>query len=289
MDNIVKGGDTMTQLTTTATIPQIITSLQNTVGTLTKKTGVVIIPSSVDIAITPGIFNGTLASGKVLGDANLIPSNILYPKTIFGVVGTAGISGSQEYTTPGTYSFTVPSGITSLFALFVAGGGGGGGGGAITNGLYGTGTFYSAGGGGGGQGITRITVTPGQIVSVVVGAGGAHGTDAACGTGWSSFGTSGFTGGNSSVGGAVATGGTGGGSERSTYQTTCAIGYGGAGMGYGSSGSTGTWANAGGTWGYNYGTFGGYGGAGSMGVGAGGNGAFGTGSAGQPGKAIILW
>ena len=70
------------------------------------------------------------------------------------------IAGQQAYTTAGTYSWTAPSGVTSVSVVCVGGGGSG----------AGTGT----GGGGGGLGWkNNITIIPGQSYTVVVGAGGA--------------------------------------------------------------------------------------------------------------------
>lgn len=67
--------------------------------------------------------------------------------------------GEQLYTTPGTYTFTVPSKIKSICALCVGGGAGGG---------------KTTGGGGGALAYANnIAVTPGQQIQVVVGAGGA--------------------------------------------------------------------------------------------------------------------
>lgn len=73
---------------------------------------------------------------------------------------------SQSYTTPGTYTFTVPAGVTSL-RISVWGGGGAGGGAHSQNGA-------KAGGGGEGGSFVRgvYTVTPGTSYTVVVGAGG---------------------------------------------------------------------------------------------------------------------
>ena len=71
-------------------------------------------------------------------------------------------AGEAEYTTPGTYSWTAPEGITSVSAVAVGGGGGG---------LNST----SGGSGGGGGGLAwrnDITVVPGNSYSVIVGAGG---------------------------------------------------------------------------------------------------------------------
>ena len=68
--------------------------------------------------------------------------------------GGAGV-GQQEFTTPGTYTFTVPSGVTSVSVVCVGAGGAGG--------------AYGAGGGSLAY-KNNITVTPGQSHTVVVGA-----------------------------------------------------------------------------------------------------------------------
>ena len=67
-------------------------------------------------------------------------------------------------TTPGTYSFTVPTGITSI-TVECWGGGGAGGGVSSANGVGG-------GGGGGAYARSILTVTPGTVYSYTVGAGG---------------------------------------------------------------------------------------------------------------------
>jgi hypothetical protein len=74
-------------------------------------------------------------------------------------------------------SFTVPPGVTSIYASGCAGGGGGGGGaGGGTNNV-------GSGGGGGGAGQSaikqRLTVVPGTIYAISIGAGGAAGTSGA--------------------------------------------------------------------------------------------------------------
>ena len=77
----------------------------------------------------------------------------------------------QEFPTPGTYSFTVPTGVTSICAVAIGGGGGGA-------------SDVNDGGGGGGGGLqyrNDITVTPGETLTVVVGSGGASGVNAATG------------------------------------------------------------------------------------------------------------
>jgi len=86
------------------------------------------------------------------------------------LMASAGLStphpvGQTVYTTPGTYSWTAPTGVTSVCVVCVGGGGGG------CCGSYGNG-----GGGAGGGGLgwkNNIAVTPGSSYTVVVGAGGA--------------------------------------------------------------------------------------------------------------------
>jgi hypothetical protein len=73
------------------------------------------------------------------------------------------------YTTSGTYTFTVPSGVSSI--TVECWGGGGAGGGVKSNGNYG-----GAGGAGGAYASKVITVTPGSNYTVTVGKGGNGGT-----------------------------------------------------------------------------------------------------------------
>jgi len=68
--------------------------------------------------------------------------------------------GQAEFTTPGTYSWTAPPGVTSVSAVCVGGGAGGG-------------SKASAGGGGALAWRNNIPVVPGQHYTVVVGAGGS--------------------------------------------------------------------------------------------------------------------
>lgn len=77
-------------------------------------------------------------------------------------------SGSQSYTTPGSYSFTVPSGVTRILMWWIGGGGGGGGG-------YST-TYTGGWGGGPGASMGFVIVTPGDVLSITIGSGGTGGT-----------------------------------------------------------------------------------------------------------------
>ena len=119
-----------------------------------------------------------------------------------------------KFTTSGTTTWTVPAGVTSLRVLVVGGGGGGGGcdsknqGGSVSRGV----------GGSGGAVIENnsYTVTPGQTISITIGAGGNGGPHAA----------SGFRGGDSIFGTITASGGVGGGLSQSFLHGAGASGNG---------------------------------------------------------------
>jgi len=73
-------------------------------------------------------------------------------------------TGQIIYTEPGTYTFTVPDNVYHLSAVCIGGGGAG---------AWGqTGREQSGGGGGGLRFINYLPVTPGEILTVIVGAGG---------------------------------------------------------------------------------------------------------------------
>lgn len=107
-------------------------------------------------------------------------------------------TNTQAWLTHGSYSFTVPAGVTRLYIPGLVGAGGGGGGG------NGPGVTWSSGGGAsGGFCSGYATVTPGQVIPIIIGQGGAGG---AAGNG-----LSGSTGGTTSFGSFMsATGGGGG-------------------------------------------------------------------------------
>ena len=76
-----------------------------------------------------------------------------------GVVGSA--IGQQEYTTPGTYQWVCPAGVTSISIVCVGAGAGG---------IRATSFGYARGGGGLGY-RNNLAVTPGAQYNVVVGSG----------------------------------------------------------------------------------------------------------------------
>jgi hypothetical protein len=218
---------------------------------------------------------------------------------------------SYDFNTPGTYSFTVPLGVTTFYVSGCGGGGGGGGGAG--------GNTSNAGGGGAGGGAAKwvdrlgFTVTPGQVLTIVIpvggtpgsGTGGTAGTAGGNGnpttiTGTSvsitldggsggSFGTYNASLSGGGYGGAGFPGGDPGGSATPSAPFGpggrgggCPFGDGGAG-GYGgvSSGSPSTQGGAG----YGYGSGGGGGGGGYLGAS---NVGF-NGGTGANGRALLEW
>jgi hypothetical protein len=110
------------------------------------------------------LWNGetTITSSPTLANLFIQDSNkgatIVQPLSSLGIgVGVDG-AGEALYTTPGTYSWTCPAGVTSVSVVAVGAGGSGG---------Y---QWSSGGGGGGGLGWKNsISVTPGNTYTVVVG------------------------------------------------------------------------------------------------------------------------
>jgi len=178
-------------------------------GTMPNKvgSGTIITPNTTDQTIPQGYYGGNAGDGKVLG----IPHD------------------SQSYTTPGTYTFTVPAGVTQVTALIVGAGGGGG-----RSDINGSGAAVAGGGGGGGVYIDSFTVVPNEEIAVVVGAGGAGGY-------WNGTSTyiNGVGGGNSSFGAYIAYGGGGGGGCYNYEAADGAQGVGGNGGGVGFKGGDG--------------------------------------------------
>lgn len=165
------------------------------------------------------------------------------PNEIWGA-GTAAAGGylytvggttfnGQIYSSQGTSTFTVPTGITSLTVKAWGGGGGGGGGGS-----------GAAGGAGGAGGYVTgtLAVTAGETLNVYVGGGGGGGTVNTNGLGGGGGGYSSIY--RASTALAIASGGAGGGGGRSTSVGSA----GGAGGGTtGVAGSGGTQGGSGGT------------------------------------------
>lgn len=169
--------------------------------------------------------------------------------------------GDESFTFPGTYSFLVPSGVTEVSAVCVGAGGGG----------SGFGPYAGSGGGGGGLSWGTFDVTPGETLTVEVGAGGTGGSKNSGGIIYA-----GLNGGPSRIirGSTVLLEGYGG--QGGTYAASSTWNFGGAGIGGTSGGIERDGGGNGGDGGNGGGQTGGAGGGGGGGYsGKGGNGASG--------------
>lgn len=149
------------------------------------------------------------------------PDDTADEETLFGKVKLnkelieANIGGVKIFDTAGSFSFVVPPHVTRI-KVTAAGGGGGGG--------YNTGA--GGGGGGGGSCIYKrpFTVTPGETISITIGAGGV-----AAGTSGSGSSNVGLAGGTTVIGNLISLpGGEGG-----WYSNGGSGGFGGGGGGCG--------------------------------------------------------
>jgi hypothetical protein len=176
-------------------------------------------------------------------------------------VGINCVTNTVSFTTPGIYTWTVPDGLTSISIVATGGGAGGGGMSAANVGQA----------GGAGAVITgTLSVTPGQVLSLVVGGGGGAGANGPVNGNGFFFGAGGGGGGSSNV-------------DAGSDQQIIAGGGGGAGS-YegGAGGDAGGTGGAGGNGG-NAPLFGGTGGGGGSG-GIGGVAGSGSGASGASGS-----
>jgi len=192
------------------------TTIAGTPGAMPNEGAVTLTPSGTGAVVIPaGYHNGSGTVAKV----NVPAANVLTGTTIASVAGTmpnqgsptlqpgasitpryypggsvaAPTAGSQTFTSAGSFTWTVPSGVTRVIAELLGGGGGGGcNGGGTTEGA-GSGAAYAA---------ALLDVTPGQVISGIVGAGGA---------GSSTANTGGLNGQSTTFGSLVANHGLGGG------------------------------------------------------------------------------
>lgn len=166
------------------------------------------VQSAVGTATTSDVLSGFTFSSAVAGinAKGLMPNQgqpILQPGQSLaagyysGGQAAAPGSGSVSFTTPGTYSWTVSSGVTRI-RIVVGGAGGGGQGGTSTTG--------GTSGCPGGWVLQDVIVNPFEVITITIGAGGAGGT-AGGGTG-SAGGTTTVTNGSWTI---QCTGGSGGG------------------------------------------------------------------------------
>lgn len=190
--------------------------------------------------------------------------------------GALSATGQQDFTTVGTTSWVVPANVYSISAVVVGGGGGG--------------SAWTSGGGGGRGGDLRyaisIPVTPGETLTITVGAGGIKALTAVAGSGGFSNISRGGTSLLQAAGGAGGSSSSGFGATLGTSTPTSANIGGGTGGTHAAGGTTNT-SGGGGAAGYTgnggnsgVGAVAGSAGAGGGGGGGGGGGSGGTGASG---------
>jgi len=156
--------------------------------------------------------NSQITTLTLTGDMN--GSAILFGNqvTLNATIANQAIQGRvANFSTPGPFAFTVPDNVTTLYLSgCAAGGGGGGAGGGYPSGPT---PYDYIGGGGGGSGAAgesidsmAISVTPGQVITGIIGAGGVGGTGALVNV----SGNDGTAGGNTTFGAVTLIGGAAG-------------------------------------------------------------------------------
>jgi len=249
------------------------------------------------LSVTEGVINGSTITGGTI-EAGSLSAGTIGSSTLVGCDFQQGTmeetditfddgggnlllytSATNVTTYNGSGSFVVPAGVTSIQVQAWGGGGGGEGG--------------SGAGGGGGEyaAETALTVTPGETLTVTVGAGGSGGSGGAGGPGTSGGtttlkrSTTALVTANGGQGGSSATSSGGSGSTNTIHfngggskANSTGVSHGGAGGGS----SAGT-NRAGNTGGSNSGSTGGAGATAPTGGGNGGAGGNGTGTSGTAG------
>lgn len=170
--------------------------------------GVIAVTPRLDCTYYLAFENGIKSATRRfwVGQYNLPDKNLYWSRLITS--DDLPYRGKVYYKTSGVYQWTVPAGVTKVYVK-VAGGGGSG---ALQ-------PLDSGPGGGGGGGVSKrlVTVTPGSVIQVTVGAGGAsvttNGANGNAG-GTSSFGTfCSATGGKGGVVAGASAGGQGSGGD----------------------------------------------------------------------------
>lgn len=178
----VGGGNTTAPLALTTDIAS---------STRTANTIQVVIASS-----TGYIDNSYIATSTSQGGTLALFNNPIFTGTTTMATSTSYFTGgirlieigknSQIFSSTGTTTFSVPSGVSRVYVRLVGGGGGGGQGGT---------TNYGGAGGAGGYSEKIIDVTGTTSIQVFVGAGGAASVDGGAAEAtngqWSTFGTNG--------------------------------------------------------------------------------------------------
>lgn len=173
--NTVRSGSDQIAHVSSGTGPYVLTSAPTIPGLTLAVDAAGLVTATYDGSVT-GVSSSTVAYTLTDPYGRTAQGSLTY------TVSTAVLPAATMYSTPGTYSYTVPDGVFRV-QLLGEGGGGSGGTGAWqywiktgTNSVF-YGSVCAGGGGGGGAGtevITTIDVVPGDVLAVVVGAGGAR-------------------------------------------------------------------------------------------------------------------
>lgn len=217
-----------------------LTAINTTAELQSAQTGVGTMPLKGALQCTTG---GVLSFSWAQNSTNSTASQVSagsYLKAKRLSSATGGFNPTTNtYSTPGTFTETIPTGATTL-EIEGAGGSGGGGNGS------GSGCGAHGGGGGGGPGynktILNVSAFNGQTISVTIGAGGSTagaGVATVIASGTFSLTTMTANGGSPGVSGGLGTGGAGGtATGGNTTNTTGATGsIGGAGNAGGAGGT----------------------------------------------------
>lgn len=208
-DFVGSGGANIIPATTIAQgVSQLATAAQAALGTAVGSTGFnLVLPAGVATS-TGGI---TAANHVVVANASgAIDSTFLSPalatSTQIGYLPAYQIALQRQiFSSTGTTTFSVPSGVT-LFNVQVVGGGASGKGVGGCNAGTNTVSVNGDGGGAGGYANKIVNLSATTSVQVFIGSGGSAGGSGVSNPGtWSTFGTNGFymdaTGGSSNTGG----------------------------------------------------------------------------------------
>lgn len=125
----------------------------------------------------PSVVSGsaTIYGGASITGLTTVSGNLAVTGSISAIGPLSPNSFSNYIVITSNQTFTVPAGVT-VIGVRVVGGGGGGGGSTNSANEYG-----SAGGGAGGTAVGFFSVTPGQTITIIVGAAGAGGLIASSG------------------------------------------------------------------------------------------------------------
>lgn len=156
-------------------------------------------------SITFNVANDITTEGTETFQLTLNNYSSVYVQVTIADTSLDLVSGTQISTSSGSGIWVVPSGVTSIGIMAISGGGAGGN-------IAGNTGYYSSGGGGGGCAWkNNISVTPGDVVTWTVGAGGTAGgaggsTSVSVGSGGAIF-SGAITGGQPGTSGAISNNG----------------------------------------------------------------------------------